>query len=628
MMDERRISWKLPAVPMPRLPGKPIFALLAALAGALPHLPAAESDVERANREGILLVGNNADPKALDPQLVTGVVESKVIGALFEGLCGDHPSEDNGCTPGVATRWEANPEFTAWTFHLNPAAKWSDGVAITSADFLFSYHRMLHPDFAAPYGEMLYFIEGAEEYNKNRRGRILFQRNRHPGVEWEEIKEVNFEGEGGLDAMKRDELAAIAANPDSFAWPQAVAPATRSAVIARMLETHGQDLWDLAGVGVAADEPHVLNLRLREKVPFLPTITRHYTWFPVPKHVVLKHGRLQDRFTDWTRPENIRSNGPFALKKWAVNHYVECSRNPHYWDAANVRLEGIRFFPTENPYTEARAFLAGQLHTTYALPSDQLSWIRKNRPEMLRSDPYLGTIFVRMNVGRKGLDDPRVRLALALAIDRQAICDHILEGFKPADTLTPPMEGYRANAVIRHDPERARALMAEAGYPGGAGFPVYSMLIGRAAGRANAEAVQSMWRDTLGIRVELQNMEWSAYISAQQSLNFDMAMAGWIGDYLDPSTFLYMWTEGNGNNNTGWSDKKFEALLKDSGNRPDPAARLAGFREAEDILMAAMPIVPVAWYSRNYLHHPSAKGWYPLLLDNHPWKSVYLEPPP
>ena len=613
------------------MPDTPVPTFAAALLAALllaPALPAVETDVDRANREGILLVGNNADPKALDPQLVTGVVENKVISALFEGLCGDHPKDDNACTPGIATRWESNGDFTRWTFHLNPEAKWSDNTPITSEDFLFSYHRMLHPEFAAPYGEMLYFLDGAEEYNKERRGKILFQRAKVPGIVWEQIKDVDFEGEDGLDKKSREELEALAADPGKFPWPESVPQETRKTIITRLLETHGQDLWELADVGVKARSPHVLEVSLREKTPFLPSITRHYTWFPVPRHVVLKHGRLQDRFTDWTRPENIQTNGPFKLKKWAINHVLEVERNPTYWDVANVRLNGIRFFPTENAYTESRAFLAGQLHTTYILPADQIPWVRKNRPEWLRVDPYLGTSFLRMNTTRKGLDDPRVRQAIAFAIDRDAICRHILEGYTPADTITPPMQGYRAAPFALYHPEKARALMAEAGYPGGAGFPTYSILIGRASGRATGEAVQAMLQGNLGIRVELQNIEWSAYISTMQALNFDMGLGGWIGDYLDPSTFLYMWTEGNGNNNTGWHDKKFEALLKESANRPDPAARMAGYVEAEGIFMNAMPVAPIGWHSRNYLHHPSAKGWYPLLLDNHPWKSMYLEPTP
>lgn len=627
-MDERLRLRKLQAFPMPKLSGS--FLFIAAIAALLcpPGSPGAETDVERANREGILLVGNNADPKAIDPQLVTGVVESKVIGALFEGLCGDHPSDDNGCTPGVATRWESNEDCTRWTFHLNPDAKWSDNVLITSEDFVFSYHRMLHPEFAAPYGEMLYFLDGAEEYNKDRRGRILFQRSSVPGIDWKTIKEIDFEGENGLDKKSRKELEALAADPGKFAWPENVSEATRKAILARMLETYGQDLWDLARVGVEATAPHLLELCLREKTPILPSITRHYTWFPVPKHVVLAHGKLQDRFTDWTKKEHIQGNGPFKLKKWAINHVLEVERNPSYWDVANVRLNGIRFFPTENPYTEARAFLAGQLHTTYVLPADQIPWVRKNRPEWLRVDPYLGVTFLRMNTTRKGLDDLRVRQAIAFAIDREAICQHILEGYSPADTITPPMDGYQPAPFALYNVEKARALMAEAGYPGGAGFPTYSIMIGRITTRATAEALQSMLQTNLGIRVEIQGLEWSAFISAMQALNFDMALSGWIGDYLDPSTFLYMWTEGNGNNNTGWHDKKFEALLKESANRPDNTSRLAGYKEAEAIFMNAMPVAPIGWYSRNYLHHPSAKGWYPLLLDNHPWKSMYLESTP
>jgi oligopeptide transport system substrate-binding protein len=301
-------------------------------------------------------------------------------------------------------------------------------------------------------------------------------------------------------------------------------------------------------------------------------------------------------------------------------------KNPYYWDKANVALNGIRFFPTENPYTEARAFLAGQLHTIYALPADQIPWVRKNHPEYLKQDPYLGTVFLRLNVQRKGLDDARVRRALGLALDRRQLCEFILEGYTPADTLTPPMGDYRAKPVLGFDPAMAKQLMAEAGYPGGKGFPRFSMLIGRAAGRANAEAVQAMWREHLGILVDLQDMEWSAFISAQQTLNFDLAMAGWIGDYLDPTTFLYMWTEGNGNNNTGWVNKEFEGMLRDAAERADPAARLARLADAEAVLMREQPILPLAWYSRNYLHDPAVKGWHPLILDNHPWKTIRIEP--
>ncbi len=512
-----------------------------------------QTEVERANEAGILLVGNSAEPKALDPQLVTGVIESKIIGALFEGLVADDPEDDSALPPGTAASWDHNEDMTEWVFQLRPEARWSDGHTVTAHDFVFAYHRMLSPDLAAPYAEMLYFIDKAEAYNK-------------------------------------------------------------------------AEIDDFTQVGVRATDDFTLELRLREPVPFLPSLTRHYTWFPVPEHVVRRFGDMTERFTDWSEHPNLVGNGPFQLKEWRFHDVIEVERNPHYWNAADVGLNGIRFIPIENPYTEARAFLAGQLHTTYTLPPDLIDTMAEDYPEFLRQEPYVGTTFFRLNTTRPGFDDPKVRQAMSLSIDREALCEHILEGYTPARTFTPKMGTYEPEPVLDFDPEKARKLLADAGFPGGKGFPRYSMLISRPAARASAEAVQAMWREHLGILVDIQNMDWGSYISAQQSLEFDLASAGWIGDYLDPTTFLNMWTEGNGNNNTGWHNDRYEELLKQAALQADTEARHRLLAEAEAVLMEEQPILPVSWYSRNYLHRPEVKGWHPLLLDNHPWSAIRLEP--
>ena len=511
-----------------------------------------ETQVARANREGILLVGNSAEPKALDHQLVTGVPESKIIGALFEGLVGEDPALDDATPPGAAATWEHNEDMTQWIFRLQPEGKWSDGAPVTAHDFVFAYNRLLHPDFAGPYAEMLYFLENAEAFNKGK-------------------------------------------------------------------------ITDFSQVGVKAVDDFTLALKLREPVPYLPSLTRHYTWFPVPRHVVLQHGKMTDRFTKWSVLPNIVGNGAFKLTAWRFHDFIEVERNPHYWNAADVGLNGIRFYPIENPYTETRAFLSGQLHTIYQLPSDLIQTVKKNNPEFLRQEPYVGTTFVRLNTKRPALADPRVRQALSLTLDREQICEHIMEGFFPARSMTPKMGSYQPEPKLSFDPEKARALLAEAGFPDGEGFPVYSMLISRPAARAGAEALQAMWSKHLNIRINIQNMDWGSYINAQQSLNFDMASAGWIGDYLDPTTFLNLWTQGNGNNNTGWSDPRYEALLREAALKSEPAARLALFREAEGLLMDAQPILPISYYTRNYLLRPEVKGWHPLLLDNHPWAAIRLE---
>ncbi|MBK1882923.1 peptide ABC transporter substrate-binding protein [Luteolibacter pohnpeiensis] len=511
-----------------------------------------ETQVERANREGIFLTGNSAEPKSLDLQQVTGVPEGKIITSLFEGLVADDPENDDGTPPGAATSWEHNDDLTEWTFHLQPEGRWSDGVPVTADDFVFAYNRLLHPDFAGPYAEMLYFLKNAEEFNKGK-------------------------------------------------------------------------ITDFSQVGVKAIDDHTLFVKLREPVPFLPSLTRHYTWFPVPKHVILKFGKMQDRFTDWSVLPNMVGNGPFKLKTWRFHDVIEVERNTYYWDAKNVGLNGIRFFPIENPFTETRAFLSGQLHNIYTLPSDLIPAAKKEYPQYLHQEPYVGTVFVRLNTTRKGLDNEKVRNALSLALDRESICKYIMEGYTPTTSFVPKMGAYEPEPVLSFNPEKARALLAEAGYPDGKGFPRFSVLISKPDAKASIEAMQAMWRKHLNILVDIQIKDWGSFVTAQQNLDFDIAVGGWIGDYLDPTTFLNLWTKGNGNNNTGWSDPAYEALLSEAALTADAAKRLEILKRAELMVMKAQPIIPVSWYSRNYLLRPEVKGWHPLLLDNHPWKSIRLE---
>jgi oligopeptide transport system substrate-binding protein len=625
----------------------PTFALIALLSSCQ-----RETEVERARAERILLVGNSAEPKALDPQLVTGVIESNVITSLFEGLVADHPSEDDALPPGAALSWESNETLDRWVFHLRRDGEWSDGAPLTAHDFIFAYHRMLHPELAAPYAEMVYFLQNGEAYNKDQRGFILFGLDPDPPLPWEQLQAANFRGDPdtdisdledrkfadlndgdrkrwlrsrGLDALPPEQLGWIAAAPaDRFDWPDEVPAAVRDQVLETLGKHHGRDLWEKARVGVRAIDDFTLEVILREPVPFLPSMTRHYTWFPVPRHVVLQHGRIADRFTPWSQYPNLVGNGPFRLKDWRFHDYVEVERNPLYWDADAVWLKGIRFIPIENNYTEARAFLAGQLHTTHDLPSDLVDSMQQDYPQFLRMEPYVGTTFMRLNTTRPALDDPRVRQAMSLALDREAMCKHIQKGYKPATSLTPKMGVYQADPVLRFDPQAGRKLLAEAGYPDGKGFPRYSILISRPAARSTSEAIQAMWKQNLGILVDIENKDWGSYISAQQNLDFDIATAGWIGDYLDPTTFLGIWTEGNGNNNTGWHNDEFESLLAKAARTADPASRFEIMKSAEAMLMEAQPILPMTWYSLNYLHHPQVRGWHPLLLANHPWKHIHF----
>lgn len=512
------------------------------------------SPVEKASAENILILSNDSEPAGLDPQIIDGVAESNIVRALFEGLCVEDPQKDGNSLPGAAARWESNSDYTVWTFYLHKTGKWSDGTPLTTDDFIFAYERILHPEFAAKYATMLYFIKGAEDFNKKR-------------------------------------------TPD------------------------------FSTVGVKARDPYTLEITTRAPTPFLPELTKHYTWFPVPKHTILAHGTIAAKHTHWTEPGHIVSNGPFKLDEWKFNYYISVVRNPHYWDRQTVSLNGIRYLPITNRYTEARMFFDQQVHATYSLAPEMIDYAGKHHPEALRQEPYLGVLFVRCNVNRPGLGDARVRKALALTIDRRSIITNILKGGQlPAHGFIPPLGDYRTPGNIEFNPTEARRLMAEAGYPDGKGFPKITLLTAdKDVAKRLSEAYQDMWKKHLGISVAIRQQEWKTYKDNMRNLNYDLGYSSWIGDYPDPTTFLEMWRKDDSNNYTGWSSETYEALLKKAELSPSPEQRVTLLTEAEKTFLKDTPVLPVYWYTTNYLLHPSVKGWHPLILNNHPFKFVSLE---
>ncbi len=388
---------------------------------------------------------------------------------------------------------------------------------------------------------------------------------------------------------------------------------------------------DFNDVGVKALDDHTLRLDFVGPTPYLLSMLQHDAWTPVHPGTILRFGQIGTRDTKWTRPGNNVGNGPFRLKTWRENDVIEVEKNPLYWDAANVKLNGIKFFTIENQATYDRAFLAGQLHKSYDVPLDKTPRYRRIYPDMLRLDPYLGVYFYRINVDRPALRDVRVRQALNYAIDREAICRNILRANqKPATGYTPPgMEGYEPLHKYGFDPERARKLLADAGYPNGKGFPKFDILFNTMEShRIIAEAVQQMWKEELNIDVGLQNQEWKVYQDTQNKKNYEISRSAWIGDYVDPSTFLAMWTTGNGNNNTNWANPKYDELLAQSYRIGDPQRRLDVLRQAENLFLDEAPVVLLYWYVRDYLIQPSVRNWTPLVLDNHNYKFIDLQPAP
>jgi len=382
-------------------------------------------------------------------------------------------------------------------------------------------------------------------------------------------------------------------------------------------------------VGVKALDDYTLQLTLHSQTPYLLSMMFQDSWDPVPVAVIKKHGAIDDRTNPWTRPENFVGNGPFVLKEWRINSHILVEKSPTYWDAKKVRLNKIYFDPTEDADTAERMFRSGQLHSDTQPPPSKVAFYRKNKPDLIKVYPYLGTYIYKLNVTRPPLNDKRVRKALAMAIDRNAITETILRaGQEPAYFLTPPdTAGYTCQTKIKEDASAARQLLAEAGYPDGKNFPTVEVLFNTLqTHKAIAEALQQMWKKNLNVNIVLHNEEWKVYLDSLRQTNYFIGRFAWIGDYVDPSTFLDLFTTGSGNNETGWSNAEYDRLCRVAANTGNRAARYDAFQKAEAILMDEMPIMPIYFYTQARLIRPDVHGWYPNVIDDYDFKSIYLVP--
>ncbi|MBK6508444.1 MAG: peptide ABC transporter substrate-binding protein [Haliea sp.] len=515
-----------------------------------------ESNVVQGNRAGILHAGNGTEPQGLDPHVVTGVTESNIVTALFEGLVTKNPYTLEP-EPGVAQRWDVSDDGLTITFHLNPAAKWSNGDPTTAQDFVWSWQRALNPAMGNQYAYMLYPVQNAEAY-----------------------------ATGKLD--------------------------------------------DFSNVGVKALDDHTLQVRLNAPTPYFLQLMDHYSTYAVHRPTIEKFGKATDRFTPWTHAGNLVGNGPFTLKEWRLNRRIIVEKSDTYWDKDRVQLSGIEFYPAENISSEERMFRVGQLHYSYTVPLDKIPVYRAMEDSPYVNAPYLGTYFYLLNTTKPPLDDVRVRQALSLAVDRERLNNTVLHGTNvPAYGITPPGTlGYQPPRVFDYDVEKARKLLAEAGYPDGAGWPGLELTYNTSESHLKiAVALQQMWKDALNIDVTLANQEWKVYLDSIDQMSFQMARRGWIGDYVDPNNFLDLFLCDGGNNNTGFCDPEYDdMILQQAPRAASREERYRIFNAAETRLMEQMPIIPIYTYTSNHLVHPSVKGKPSNLMDYVNYKYISLDP--
>lgn len=616
----------------------------------------------------------------LDPAKSTALADGRVLSALFEGLTVVDPATQRA-RPGVARRWTISPDGLVYTFELRDDARWSDGRPVTAEDFVYSWRRVLDVKTKAQYNYMLFPIKGAKDY-ADATARLVAVKN----GDATEIADAVAES---LSKLSTEALSAKGDKADAAdsrtltlsraEWEEALAeairaletkallPESRRAVIEsagkligsgealkpgdvpdavdKALEKHDVAVLTLEesrrhvvatrkAIGVRAVSPTTLEVTLNEPTSYFLELVAFVTYSPVRRDCVEKvvDGKIVENKT-WVFPDQIITNGAYFLEKWVYKSRLRLTRSPHYWDRDTVRLRTVDLYPIDDPNTTLVNYERGQLDFITVVSPLAAERLIELRRQGLRNDfqiaANLGTYYYRFNVTRKPLDDVRVRKALALALDKAEMVRKAGRMGQPVTgALVPPgIPGYEPPKGLGRDVDLARRLLSEAGFPGGKGFPKLTLLYNTSEShKAMAELAQASWKRELGIDLRLANVEWKVFLDRMRNLKYDLARAGWYGDYVDPNTFLDMFVTGGGNNNTGWSNTEYDALIKQAARTLDAEKRMAVFRRAEVILVEnALPILPVYHYVSPMMAKPYVKGWSTNIRNDILFQDMWIE---
>ncbi len=525
--------------------------------------------------------------RTVDPARVSWLDEIQVTNALFEGLTRLDPVNYQP-EPAVADRWDISADRRVYTFHLRPEARWSNGDPLLAEHFRFAWLRVLDPRCESQYAFLLFVIRGAQHYYRSR-----------------------------LDD-----------DPSNDAPPESV--------------------------GIAAPDAHTLVVTLETPCPYFLDLTSFPTLAPVYPPLIERYARRDGRVLRstrhlWTRPGNIVCNGAFVLDRWEFKRRLLLTRNPFYWDSRHIAIDTLEIFTTADPGVGLLAYETGRIDLVMGLDPEVARVLYQRQQAGQRPDfhlsPRFATYFLRINCRREPLDDANLRKALALAIDKQAICTQVLGlGQMPADTYVPvgaieqmgrstadggviyyqPPAGLGAGLSYEQRVALARQYLARSRYD-----PARPLEILYAPDpprqRRISEAIQAMWEQALGLRVELRVQERKVLSARIRNLDYDIVRSDWYGDYMDPGTFLDMFTSDSGQNRTGWSNPRYDELIALAARESDNARRYELLAEAEAILCEQeLPIIPLFFKTGNFLLRTRFTGLHDNLRDVLPIHRVQL----
>lgn len=498
-----------------------------------------------------------SEPQTIDPALNSAVDGAVMLQHFFEGLMkwadGGNPATDKGnmnyakLVNGQAASYEktVNADGTVtYIFKIRPDAKWSDGKAVTADDFVFTWQRLATPATAADYCYMIDMVKGYAEVNSG------------------------------------------AADPSTLA--------------------------------VSAPDASTFQVTITYDCPYFLEVCAFPATFPVRKDIVEAN---PDTWTTANNSANYITNGPYKLAEWVHDSYIKMVPNEYHYDVANLGPDSITFRLMADQNAMLAGYRSGDLQFINDMPVDEVAGLLASGE--LDIVDYIGTYYVVYQTQKAPFDDWRVRKAFTLAIDSPYIVEQITQsgevpaaGFVPAGIYDadPAGKDFRTTGgnyweipttdeIYAKNVAEAKALLAEAGYPNGEGFPVVTYLYNTSdAHKAVGEALQQMWQKELGVTVQLQNQEWNAFLENRKNGEYQIARNGWIADYNDPISFLDMWMTGGGNNDAQYSVAEYDAAIAEAKASADPAVRMAAMHKAEDIIMGRdWALGPIYFYTQKYM---------------------------
>ena len=503
------------------------------------------------------------DPETMDPTLNNSSGAGTMILNAFEGLM--VLDENDQPVEGTAESMEVSEDGLVYTFKIREDAKWSDGEAVTADNFKYSWLRALNKETAAEYAYQLFYIKNAEKF---------------------------YNGEATAEE-----------------------------------------------VGINVIDEKTLEVTLETPTAYFPQLLAFTTYVPLREDIVSANPE------GWaTNPETYVSNGPFKLVQWDMKDQLVFEKNENYWDKDSVKLESLTFKLVTDDTTAYSELKARNFDMVNSVPTNEIEpGIEEG---LVHVNPKLGNYYFAINVGKQDtlsedvkevLNNKLVRQALNLAIDRQEIIDNVGKAEQiPAYSFVPQgitdENGNDFASKEYYDPSdmegniaKAKELLKEAGYENGNGIPTIELMYNsEGAHKDICQIIQQNWEE-IGVNVELTNQEWAVFLNTRQQGDYQIARHGWIGDYIDPMTFLDLWVTGGGNNDCGFSNARYDELIAAAKVETDSAKRLEMLREAEDILMDEMPILPIYYYTTVTAANENVKGVRISTLGKISFKYAYKE---